>query len=161
MAFGVAIFMFFSHGVDSSKGPPRKNRQKIHCFFIFPVHGKNGLRWPQIGPGGFFPTNPDLADILGRTDLDFDNFHFFHFLDPKFLDFQVPRSPNFWISRPPDLQIPRFPGSQISDAAAGRILRSQLDPSPNAPRDQIRRKEPLLQQATPLSQRSHRCGNST
>ena len=21
---------------------------------IFPVYGKNGLRWPQIGPGGFF-----------------------------------------------------------------------------------------------------------
>ena len=32
------------------------------------------------GPGGFFPTNPDLADILGRTDLDFENFHFFDFL---------------------------------------------------------------------------------
>ena len=54
---------------------------------------KNGLRWPQIGPGGFFPTNPDLADILGRTDLDFENFYFFYFLDPKSLDFQVPRFP--------------------------------------------------------------------
>ena len=40
-----------------------------------------------------FPTNPDLADILGRTDLDFENLYFFHFLDPKFLDFQVPRFP--------------------------------------------------------------------
>ena len=39
----------------------------------------------------FVPTNPDLANILGRTDLDFENFYFFHFLDPKFLDFQVPR----------------------------------------------------------------------
>ena len=58
--------------------------------------------------------------------------------------------PNFWISRSPDLQIHRFPGPQISrfpDAAAGasaagRTLRSQPDPSPNAPRDQIRRKGP-------------------
>ena len=50
-----------------------------------------------------FPTNPDLADILGRTDLDFETFHFFDFLDPKFLDFQVPRSQNS--------QIPGFPGS--------------------------------------------------
>ena len=25
------------------------------------------------------PTNPDLADILGRTDLNFENFYFFHF----------------------------------------------------------------------------------
>ena len=63
----------------------------------------------------FVPTNPDLADILGRTDLDFENFYFFHFLDPKFLDFQVPRSPNFWISRPPGLQIPRFPDSRFPD----------------------------------------------
>ena len=67
-------------------------------------------------------------------------------------------TPHFWISRSPDLQMPRFPGPQISKfpdfqvprfpdaaggaAAAGRILRSQPDPSPNAPRDQIRRKGP-------------------
>ena len=54
------------------------------------VHGKSGLGWPQIGLGVFFPTNPDLAIILGRTDLDFENFYFFDFLDPKFLDFRVP-----------------------------------------------------------------------
>ena len=48
------------------------------------------------GAGRIFPTNPNLADILGRTDLDFDNLEFFfHFLDPKFLDFQVPRVPDF------------------------------------------------------------------
>ena len=54
-----------------------------------------------MGPGGFvsFPTNPDLADILGRTDLEFENFHFFHFVDPKFLDFQVPRFPKFGLGR--------------------------------------------------------------
>ena len=106
-------------------------------------------KWPGMAPNGarrIFPTNPDLADILGRTDLNFDNF--LNFLEPKFLDFQVPRSPNFWISRPPDLQIPRFPDFQAprfpdADAgAAGRTLRSQPDPSPNAPRDQIRRKGP-------------------
>ena len=38
-----------------------------------------------MGPGGFFPTNPDLADILGRTDFDFENFYFLDFLGPKFL----------------------------------------------------------------------------
>ena len=72
--------------VDSSKGPNRvnrahwptkENRQKFRHFLIFPVHGKNGLRWPQIGLGGFFPTNPDLADVLGRTDLNFENFYIF------------------------------------------------------------------------------------
>ena len=30
--------------------------------------------------GVFFPTNPDLANILGRTDFDFDNFHWFDFV---------------------------------------------------------------------------------
>ena len=48
---------------------------------------------PKWGREVFFPTNPDLADILGRMDLDFENFYFFHFLDPTFLDFQVPRFP--------------------------------------------------------------------
>ena len=38
-----------------------------------------------------FPTDLDLADILGRMDFDFENFYFFIFLDSKFLDFQVPR----------------------------------------------------------------------
>ena len=34
-----------------------------------------------MGPGEFFPINLDLADILGDTDFDFDNF-LFHVLDP-------------------------------------------------------------------------------
>ena len=55
-----------------------------------------------MGPGGFFPTNPDLADIFGDTD--FDNFNFWIFLDPKFLDFQVPK---IWISQlPKNLDFP-------------------------------------------------------
>ena len=107
--------------VNRAHWPTKENRQHFGIFWIFPAYEKNGLRWPQIGPGGFFPTNPDLADILGRTDLNFENFYFFDLLDPKF----------------PDFQVPRFP-----DAAAGRTLRSQPDPSPNAPRDQIRRKDP-------------------
>ena len=31
------------------------------------------------GAGRIFPTSPDLADILGRTDFDFENFYFFGF----------------------------------------------------------------------------------
>ena len=34
---------------------------------------------PKWGRGDFFPTNPDLADILGRTDLDFENLDFLDF----------------------------------------------------------------------------------
>ena len=61
-------------------------------------------------------------------------FIFLYCLDPKFSDVQVPKSPNSQF-----FQVPRFP-----DAAGGRILRSQPDLSPNAPRDsdQIRRKGP-------------------
>ena len=35
-----------------------------------------------MAPNGarrIFPTNPDLADILGRTDSDFENFYFLDF----------------------------------------------------------------------------------
>ena len=83
---------------------------------MFPVHGKNDLKWPQTGPGGFFPTNPDLANILGRTDLDFENLHFLDFL-----------TPNFWISGPQiytflDFQVPRSPNSQISNAQVSQRL---------------------------------------
>ena len=54
---------------------------------------------PKWGQDDFFPTNPDLADILDRTDLDLENFHIFHFVDPTFLDFQVPRFPKFFEER--------------------------------------------------------------
>ena len=40
--------------------------------------GPDGPKWAQED---FFPTNPDLADILGRTDFDFENFYFLDFLD--------------------------------------------------------------------------------
>ena len=105
---------------------------------------------PKWGREDFFPTNPDLADILGRTDLDFEIFYLILclLLDANILNFQVPKSQKIWISRSPDLQIPKIPDFQVPrfpDAAtggggAGRILRSQPDPSPNAPRDQMRRK---------------------
>ena len=39
--------------------------------------GPDGPKW---GQEDFFPTNPDLADILGRTDLDFENLYFFDVL---------------------------------------------------------------------------------
>ena len=39
--------------------------------------GPDGPKWAQED---FCPTNPNLADILGRTDLDFENFYFLDFL---------------------------------------------------------------------------------
>ena len=52
---------------------------------------------PKWGQEILFPTNPDLADILGDTDFDFENFDFLDFSDPKFPDFQVPRFPKIWL----------------------------------------------------------------
>ena len=60
--------------------------------------------------------NPDIANILGRTDLNFESLYFLDYLDPNFLDFQVPRSPNFWISRSPNFQTPPAPApDEFSD----------------------------------------------
>ena len=60
------------------------------------IWSPNGPNW---GQEVVFPTNPDLADILGRTDLNFENLSFLHFLDPKVLDFQVPRFPKLGLGR--------------------------------------------------------------
>ena len=57
--------------------PTKENRRCFDIFSIFPAHAKNGLGWPQMGPGRFFPTNPVLADILGDMDFDFEKFYFF------------------------------------------------------------------------------------
>ena len=70
--------------------------------------------------GMCFPIKSDLADILRDADFDFGIFIL----------------GMLWIQ---DFQIPRFP-----DTAARRTPRSQPDPSPNAPKDQMGRKEPLL-----------------
>ena len=35
--------------------------------------GPDGPKW---GQEDFFPTNPDLANILGDMDFDFENFYF-------------------------------------------------------------------------------------
>ena len=62
--------------VDRAHWPTKENKQSCDIFFIFPAHAKNGPRWAQED---LFPTNPDLADILGRTDFDFENFYLLDF----------------------------------------------------------------------------------
>ena len=63
-----------------------------HSIFMFFSPWKNCLKWPQMGPAGFFPTNPDLAYILGRTDSDFENF-IFYFLGSQISEAWAPRGP--------------------------------------------------------------------
>ena len=50
---------------------------------------------PKWGQEDFFPTNPDLADILGDMDFDFENFYFLDFVGSKISRFPGPRFPNF------------------------------------------------------------------
>ena len=78
----------------------------------------------------FAPINPDLTSILGRTYFDCDNLFFW-----DFVGFQIPRCPGSEISRFTDAAL---------GTGTGRTQRSQLEPSPNASRDQIHRREPLL-----------------
>ena len=56
---------------------------------------------PKWGREVCFPANPDLGDILDRTDLDYENFYFWDFSGS---------------------QISRFPGSQISRFPENRSL---------------------------------------
>ena len=49
-------------------------------FVIFPAHAN---KKKQVAPNGarrIFPTIPDLADILGDTHFDFENFYFSNFV---------------------------------------------------------------------------------
>ena len=94
-----------------------------------------------MGPEVFFPANP------GRHRFWFWEFWFCGFFGPqisgfpgpdlKLPDFQVSRFPRPQISKFTDFQVPGFPDAGAS-GTAGRTFRSQPDPSPNAPRDQIR-----------------------
>ena len=63
---------------------------------------------PKWGREDLFPTNPDLADILGRMDLDFDNFQILTFWtcpnpcdkDFRILDLSKPLRQRFQNSGP-------------------------------------------------------------
>ena len=68
-------------------GPTKENKQKRFCLCVFRF-GNNGLKW-----------SPNLADILGDTDFDFESFHFLipcsqisrlhEFNIDRFLDYQI------------------------------------------------------------------------
>ena len=94
----------------------------------------------------FVPANPDLADILGGMDLDFETFYCLDLLDPTFLDFQVPRSPNSQISRFPDFQTPPAPAppDPPDPPDPDELSDPNLTPLPTHPGIKYVEKEPLL-----------------
>ena len=63
--------------VNRAHWPTKGNKQKNNvfvfvCFWSMEKMAWDGLKWARKV---FNPANPDLADILGDMDLDFENFH--------------------------------------------------------------------------------------
>ena len=137
------------HRVNRAHWPTKENTQNLIIFFFwfFWSMEKMASDGPKWGQEDFCLTNPDLADIWAERIWILRGLIFLiygpqlsGFPGPqisKFPDFQVPRSSNSQISKFPDFHVPR-------PSAPGRTLRSHPDHSPNAPRDQIHRKEPSL-----------------
>ena len=65
-----------------------------------------------MGRGGFVPTNPDLADILGRTYLDFENIFVSFVLFCMCLDFQTPVPAPDELSDPNLTPLPMYQGTR-------------------------------------------------
>ena len=111
---------------------------------MFPINGKNKNKIPQQGSGAVFLLIRPLQTLLAGSIFILKVCISWTCLDSRFADFQIYRFP--------DLRTPVFLDFQISRCAAGsagRSLRSQSDPSPNAPRDQIRRKGPCCDRVPP------------
>ena len=89
-------------------GPPRKIGKIWAIFGFFRPTEKMGPDGPKWGQEDFFLANPDLADILGRTDLDFENFYFWDFLASQISRFPGSKILDFPISKFLDFPIPRF-----------------------------------------------------
>ena len=113
-----------------------------------------------MGPGGFLPTNPDLADMLGDTDFDFEISYFLDFFGSRIsglgpaLAHPLGHSlgPPTWAQLAPThlgpptwAQLgPTHLGPDAAGAgAAGRILKSRSRPLPTHPGMKYFRKETL------------------
>ena len=58
-------------------GPPRKIGKQTATFaFVFPMENMSEMAGKHVRIC-LFPTHPNIADILGRTDFDFENLYFF------------------------------------------------------------------------------------
>ena len=70
-----------------------------------------------------FPTNPDLANILGRTDLNFEIFYFFSFFRTQISGF-----PGLQIFKFPDQGLVGAPSAAPPDHKVGEIQGTRTIP---------------------------------
>ena len=144
---------------NRAHGPTKEDRQNLGNFWIFPAHGKNDPGRPLMGRGRLFRHKKISPTFWAERILILRTFDFWSFLGSQIFGLGPlgphvgpptlgPIGPTHFGPHvgPPTWAHPLGPHvgppTLGPDAAAGRILRSQPDPSPNAPRDQIRRKDP-------------------
>ena len=76
----------------------------------------------------FLPTNPDLANILDRTDFYLENFHFWDLFRSQLSGFPVSQMSEF-----PDSQISRFADFQMPPPDPDELSDFNLAPLPMPP----------------------------
>ena len=87
--------------------PTKENSEIFVSFRFFRPTQKIGPDGPKWAQEYFFPTNPDLADIFGRTDFDFENFYFLDFLGSQLGRSQLGPGPD--LKNLARLSAPRIP----------------------------------------------------
>ena len=107
------------HRVNRAHWSTKGNEKNL--YFLHVIGPWKNCSWVASNEAGSFcfsPTNPDIADILGDTYLDFQRLYFLLFLDdPRF----------------PDFQVPGFPDSQAGEGGDNQ----SLDLAGSPPQDQI------------------------
>ena len=90
---GNSCWCFYFHSIDRFKSIWKfpKNPQILHSWSMEKL-----LDMATNGAGSVFPTNPDLVNILGDMDFDFENSQFWIWLIPKF---QISKFPNFQLGQ--------------------------------------------------------------
>ena len=96
--------------VKRAHWPTKENKQNFDIFVLFRSMEQMAWDGPKWGREDLFPANPDLVDILGRTDSDFEIL-FFWIVESKCSGFRGPQ-----ISKIPDFQTPAAPApDELSD----------------------------------------------
>ena len=88
---------YFQPGSVMTFWPTKENMQKLPMFLYVSGPRPDGPKW---GQEDFFPTDPDLADILGDMDFDFENLYFFRLFwisNFQISSSQISKFPEIWL----------------------------------------------------------------